>query len=129
ARQTLTLWEVTGIGGTHALFLHPPPSRMTPLTAPIPGRYAVLEGKHIGRQWLEGSILPLSAQGAAIRASALIPPLSTLKMWIAEIEVGGGPGELYAKVVDESATSESSFVVRFTAMPPEMTQYLGSRSE
>jgi hypothetical protein len=28
ARQTLSVWEATGIGGAHALFLHPPPSRM-----------------------------------------------------------------------------------------------------
>src|SRR5262249_3366000 len=42
ARQPLTVWEVTGMGGVHALLLHPPPSRMTLLTAPILVRYAVL---------------------------------------------------------------------------------------
>jgi hypothetical protein len=43
-----------------------------------------------------------------------------------EIEVGAGPGELYAKVVEAAPTSGSGFIVRFTAMAPEMTQYLRS---
>ena len=77
-RQTLTVWEVTGIGGVHALFLHPPPSRMTLLAAPIPVRYAVLEDKYVGRNVLdwqrraplrEGRRDPVVCAGAAARQS------------------------------------------------------------
>jgi adenylate cyclase len=126
ARQTLTVWEVTGIGGVHALFLHPPPSHMTPLAAPLPVRYAVLEGKYVGRDVLDGSIVRLSEKGAEIQSSAPVPLLGNLKIWMPEVEVGTGPGELYAKVVEEAPASGSGFIVRFTAMTPEMTQYLRS---
>src|SRR5262249_61421794 len=66
ARLPLTVWEVTGIGGPHSLFLHPPPSLMIPLEVPIAVRYAVLEGKHVGRDVLDGSIVRLSEKGAEI---------------------------------------------------------------
>jgi adenylate cyclase len=127
ARQTLIAWEVTGIGGVHALFLNPPSSRMTLLTTPIPIRYAVLEDKYVGPQVLDGSVVRLSEKGAEIRSSAPVPLLGNLKIWMPEIEVGAGPGELYAKVVEASPTSGSVFIVRFTAMAPEMTQYIRSR--
>jgi adenylate cyclase len=124
ARQTLTVWEVTGIGGVHALFVHPPPSGTTLLVAPIPVRYAVLEDKYVGRNVLDGSVVRLSETGAEIQSSAPVPLLCNLKIWIPEIEAGAGPGEIYAKVVEESPTSEAGFIVRFTAMAPEITQYI-----
>jgi adenylate cyclase len=108
----------------HALFLHPPPSHMTLLAAPIPVRYAVLEDKYVGRHVLDGSVVRLSEKGAEIRSSAPVPLLGNLKIWIPEIEAGAGPGEIYAKVVEESLTSGSGFIVRFTAMAPEMAQYV-----
>ena len=126
-RQTLTVWEVTGIGGVHALFLHPPPSRMTLLAAPIPVRYAVLEDKYVGRNVLDGSVVRLSEKGAEIRSSAPVPLFGNLKIWMPEIEAGAGPSELYAKVVEESPTSGAGFIVRFTAMAPEMVQYVRGR--
>jgi PAS domain S-box-containing protein len=128
ARQTLTVWEVTGIGGVHALFLHPPSSSMTLLAAPIPVRYAVLEGKYVGRDVLEGNVVCLSEKGAEIRSSALVPLLGNLKIWMPAIEAGESLGEIYAKVVEESLTSGSGFIVRFTAMAPEMMQYIRSQS-
>ena len=127
ARQTLIAWEVTGIGGVHALFLHPPPSHMTLLVAPILVRYAVLEDKYVGRHVLDGSVVRLSEKGAEIRSSAPVPLLGNLKIWMPESEAGAGPGEIYAKVVEESPTSGSGFIVRFTAMAPEMVQYVRSR--
>src|SRR5262249_48899794 len=128
AREPLTVWETTGIGGTHGLFLHPPPSRMTTLAVPIPVQYSILEGKHVGRDVLDGSIVRLSETGAEIRSSASVPPpLSNLKMWIIGIETRGRPCELYAKLVEASETGESTFIVRFTALAPEVTQYLRER--
>ena len=127
ARQTLIAWEVTWIGGVHALCVHPPPSRMTRLAAPLPVRYAVLEDKYVGRNVLDGSVVRLSEKGAEIRVSAPVPLLGNLKIWIPELEAGAGPGELYAKVVEASPTSGSGFIVRFTAMAPEMVQYIRGR--
>ena len=100
---------------------------MTLLVAPIPVRYAVLEDKYVGRQVLDGSVVRLSEKGAEIRPAAPVPLLSNLKIWMPEVAAGTGPGELYAKVVEASPTSGSGFIVRFTALAPEMTQYVRSR--
>jgi PAS domain S-box-containing protein len=137
ARQPVSVWEVTGIGGAHALFRRPPASPMILLAAPIPIRYAVLEGKHVGRAVHDGSIVRLSEKGAEIHApkgaeidaSAPPPPYSNVKIWIPEVEVGDGPGELYAKVVDEPLEDGAGFVVRFTAMAPELARYVHGRLE
>jgi hypothetical protein len=43
--------------------------------------------------------------------------------------VGDGPGELYAKVVDEPLEDGAGFVVRFTAMAPELARYVHGRLE
>ena len=69
--------------------------------------------------------MPESGCGQAIRA--IPPPLINLKMWIIGIETRGRPCELYAKLVEASATGESTFMVRFTAIAPEVTQYLRER--
>ena len=127
ARQPLGVWEVTGIGGPHALFLHPASSRMILLAAPIPVRYAVLADKHVGRNVVDGSVVRLSEKNAEIRSSAPVPLLSNVKIWIPEIEASASPGELYAKVVEAAATDRSGFIVRFTAIAPDITKYLQHR--
>jgi len=50
-----------------------------------------------------------------------------VKIWIPEIEASASPGELYAKVVEAAATDRSGFIVRFTAIAPDITKYLQHR--
>jgi hypothetical protein len=100
---------------------------MTLLAAPILVRYAVPEDKYVGRNVLAGSVVRLSEKGAEIRSFVSVPLLSNPKIWMPELEAGAGPGELYAKVVEESPTSGAGFIVRFTAMAPEMMQYVRGR--
>jgi PAS domain S-box-containing protein len=126
-QHALTMWEVRGIGGTHALFLPPRPSHMVPLAAPIPVRYAVLENKQVGRTMLDGRVVRLSDRGAEIRSSAPVPLLSNLKIWMPGIDTSAAPGELYAKIVAPAPPGASGFIVRFTSMAPEMTRYLRAR--
>src|SRR5947208_8648172 len=60
------------------------------------------------------------------------PPRSTLFPYTTlfrspEIEAIASPGELYAKVVEAAATDRSGFIVRFTAIAPDITKYLQHR--
>lgn len=128
ARQPLTVSEVTGIAGTHGLYLNPPPSRMTRLDTPIPVRYALLEGKHVGGEVLDGHLVRLSEKGAELRPAAPLPPLSNVKMWIGDAQGDGPAGDVYAKVVDESSGATPGVIVRFTSMTPDVRRYLANRA-
>lgn len=126
-RQPLTVWEVTGIGGVHELFLDQQAARMVSLAEPLSIRYAVVDGKHVGREVFAGNVIRLSEIGAEVETRTQMPPLSNLKIWISGFDIGADTGELYAKVVDDSAESGDGMVVRFTAVDPEVRTYLRSR--
>jgi PAS domain S-box-containing protein len=121
ARREMTVWQVVGIGGSHALHLELSESPMIVLAAALPIRFAVLEEKHVGQSTLEASITRLSVKGADIRSDSAVPPLSNLKIWIPRI-VGeaGEPAEIYAKVVAGTPEAGAGFAVRFTAMAPDV---------
>jgi PAS domain S-box-containing protein len=127
ARSEMTVWEVTGIGGAHDLHLDVTEAPMVALPAEIPIRYAVLEEKHVGRSVMEASIVRLSLKGAEVRSEAAVPPLSNLKIWIPDADAGTDAAELYAKVVEGTPGGAPGFVVRFTAMAPEVTELLRRR--
>jgi PAS domain S-box-containing protein len=132
AREPLTVWEVTGIGGAHELFLRDagePP--LTLLAAEIPVRYAVLEGKVVGSDVFEGGFVALSPRCGEIRSTAPVPAMSNVKIWVTEHELaeGGEPAEIYAKVLETPATSGPGFVIRFTTMAPDLAERLHRRLE
>jgi len=123
AKRELTLWEVTGIQGSHDLFLPASEPPMVALAAAIPVRYAMLEQKHVGRSVFEGSFIRLSAKKAEVHSASLVPVLTNLKMWILGAGAGPEPAELYAKVVEIHA-AQGRFTIRFTGMAPEAEHYL-----
>jgi PAS domain S-box-containing protein len=127
ASQPITAWEVTGLGGAHGLYLRPPPTQMTALATPIPVRYALLEGKHVGGEALPGQLVRLSEKGAELRPAAPLPLLSNLKMWIGDVPGDVAAGELYAKVVEESREAPA-VILRFTSMTPEVRSALAGRA-
>jgi adenylate cyclase len=124
ARREMTVWEVVGIGGSHGLTLRAVEPVMVALASEIPIRYAVLEEKHVGRSMLDASFVRLSVKAAEVRSAVLVPPLSNLKIWIPEIEVGAPPFELYAKVLEGTPVVGTGFTVRFTSMAPEVAEHL-----
>jgi len=128
ARREMTVWPTIGIAGTHDLHLEVSEPPMASLAPPIAIRFAVLEEKHVGRSVLEGKITRLSVRGAEIRADTAVGPLSNLKVWIPGIEVGSAEEvEIYVKVVDGRPVDGAGFVVRFTAVPPDVASALRRR--
>jgi len=119
ARLALRVWEVTGIGGAHDLYLRDVGTPMVELAAEIPIRLALVENKLVKGQVRDGSVVRLSTRGAEIRSAVAVEPLSDVKIWLAA--AGLEPAELYAKVVEGTG---AGFVVRFTAMPPGLVEDL-----
>jgi len=128
ARRAMTVWQVNGIGGVHDLHLDMPEPPMVALAEPLALRYAVLQDKHVGSSVLDARLARLSATGAEIRTEAAVAPLSNVKIWIPGIEAGGEPAEIYAKVVAGQPAEGPGFVVRFTAVTPEVIAALQRRA-
>ena len=121
ARQPVTVWDVTGIGGVHDLYLGEAGTPMLTLAVEIPIRHALVENKLVKGQVLDGSVVRLSTRGAEIRSAVPLEPLSDVKIWLAGPAAGREPAELYAKVVEGTGTG---FVIRFTALPPGLVEDL-----
>src|SRR5262249_4558327 len=126
ARRAITVWQVDGIGGSHDLYLDAAEPPMVPLAEAIAVRYAVLEGKHVGGSVLDARGVGLSSVGAELRAETAVGALSNVKIWV-PTPGGGEPAEIYAKVVDERPADGPGFVVRFTAVTPEVLEALQRR--
>jgi PAS domain S-box-containing protein len=128
ARRLMTVRQVDGIGGRHNLYLDAPEPPMVALAETVPIRFAVLQDKHVGQSVLAAGLTRLSATGAEIRAETTVAPLSNVKIWIADVGDGGEPVEIYAKVVQGQPMEGLGFVVRFTAVTPEVVAALQRRA-
>ena len=80
------------MGGEHNLFLPEQQEDLSPLTAEIEIRYAVLEEKFAGRTVLEGRLVKLSTSEAEVLSEHPVPPLSNLKSKSSTPSGGWPPG-------------------------------------
>jgi adenylate cyclase len=111
-------YDLKAIGGEWNLRLPERVETYQDLPEPIPARFALLEGKHVGELDNEGEIVSLSQRGGWMTTRASLAELTNLKMRVigrAEI-----PTDLYAKVVQAGA---GRVELRFTSTPPEVASF------
>ena len=124
ASHSLQLYEIGGIGAPFDLTLPVKSKALLPLPQRLPIRFTILEEKFVGRTVYEGSLASLSDIEAGIESSQPLTPLSNLKIEVVPA-VGGCPGgEIYAKVLSESAAAPTQVRVRFTSVAPELKTWL-----
>ncbi len=117
----VTLFEVRGTGGDPPLSVPFHDLVMVPLTAPVPVRLSLVEGKDVGEVTHAGELVKLSPKGAEIRCSESIIPLSNVR-----ITLEGQTGDLYAKVLTPEAGDDGMMTLRFTSVPPSLDSKLKS---
>ncbi|MGB7442035.1 MAG: adenylate/guanylate cyclase domain-containing protein [Coleofasciculaceae cyanobacterium] len=120
--QPITIYDVVGIGGIYNLFLSKEKDTFFPLPEAIPLQYTILEGKSVGENVFNGSVVKLSAKGAKIdsnhrRKDDLPPELSNIKINFLDSTQTEASEDIYAKVLDRP-TENGSFYIHFTAKPP-----------
>ncbi len=136
----ISLYEVSGIGGAHNIFLPEDHDAYIVLKSEVPILYGLLEGKHLDELEFEGTLVRLSAKGAEVRSSYLPPVLSNLKLTLVlnpavqpardgrangiECTEPEYLGDIYAKVMVKRVLDETGFFVRFTSLPPRVSEYL-----
>jgi len=112
----LTLSEVVGIGPPYDLALPTRDEELKPLETPIPVKWAVLDGKHLGEDRSLGDLVALSDTSGLLRADIGLEVLANVLFTLVDTPEAG---EVYAKVV---AVSAEGATLRFTSLPPQVQE-------
>jgi adenylate cyclase len=130
-RQSIIIYDITGISGKYNLFLSKEKEEFFLLPEEIPLQYAVLDGKRISSTLFKGSLVKLSAKEAKVRCDSggesCIPiPMSNIKL---NLLIQNNQAELsediYAKIVERPA-EDGSFYAHFTSRPPSIEALLNT---
>jgi adenylate cyclase len=123
SEAALRIYEVGGIGGTYNLALQGRALALVTLTRRIPLRYAVLEGKDVGKTGLEGTVVRLSKSCIEVVLDTPVETMTNLKMNLAAVDEKLSTRSFYGKVIKRSDDQDHLHLVHFTSVPPEIDSY------
>jgi len=123
AEVPLTIYEVGGIAGPYNLAIdRDEPARVT-LVSQIPLEYKLLGGKHVGKKGMKARILKLSKKSCELALTEPFPLLANMKMNLGDVDEELASKDFYGKVIEQSRKQANTYLVRFTAVPPEISAY------
>jgi adenylate cyclase len=122
--EPIAIYEVSGIGGVHNLFLPEHQEVLSPLEVEIPVQYTVLEEKFAGRTVFWGRFVKLSTREAELHTETPVALLSDLRIQLMKNNGEVMEGDLFAKVLSNPTERSARFLVRFTSIPPEVKAFL-----
>jgi len=120
---SIRVYEIGGIAGSYNLALQDKDTDLATLTQPLPMRYSILKGKHIVEKGLEGILVKLSKRGAEIVLNEPVEQYSNLKMNLNGVYEELSMKDFYGKVTDLPEKDGYRYLIRFTAVPPEVVSY------
>jgi adenylate cyclase len=120
----ITLYAVSGIGGTHSLCLPTPTETRVLLPQALNIRYTVLEGKFAGSTMYGGRVIKLATRTAELHLEQPVAAFSNLKLHLLRPTGEVVPGELFGKVVDILPEDTCGVVVHFTSIPEAARTFL-----
>jgi len=129
AEALMTIYEVGGIAGEYNLVLDRKESGMVTLARLIPLRYTLIDEKHVGKKGAEGRITRLSKRSCDIELNKPVSPLTNIKMNLLDVDMDLGTKDFYGKVIKQSTNNDYIHLVRFTAIPPEVSSYFQSHRQ
>lgn len=119
----IRVYEIGGIAGSYNLSLLEKNTELATLTKKLPMRYSILKGKHIEERGLEGFLVKLSKKGAEIVLNEPVKQYSNLKMNLNNVYEELSVKDFYGKVTDLPEKNGYNYLIRFTAVPPEVVSY------
>ena len=123
AEVPLTIYEVGGIAGPYNLVIERDEPAKVTLMSQIPVEYKILGGKHVGKKGMKGRIVKLSKKGCEVALTEPLALLANMKMNLGDVDEELAAKDFYGKVIDQSKKQENTYLVRFTAVPPEISAY------
>ncbi|CAN1212735.1 Guanylate cyclase domain-containing protein [Tumidithrix helvetica PCC 7403] len=112
------------IGGINELALPEDKETLIKLANPIAIEWNLLEGKQVSDKRFVGSLIELSANNAKIRTDRILEPLTNLQIALLNSEAETRMEDVYAKVVEVNSEDLSYCWIRFTAVPPDVAEWL-----
>jgi len=85
-----------------------------------PKSNTLLEGKNVEKKGLEGSVVRLSQNCAEITWGAPVEMMTNIKMNLLGVDERLLARDFYGKVIKRSEQNGPNYIVRFTAVPPEV---------
>ncbi|MBD2597586.1 adenylate/guanylate cyclase domain-containing protein [Nostoc spongiaeforme FACHB-130] len=124
-RESITIYEVHGVGGQYNLFLPNDDGEMVTLTQPVLVEYTILQGKQAVGTAFPGELISLSPKVAQMRSLNSLEVLNNLKLKLLNTELSTEE-DIYAKVMKKSEVDEHLVTIRFTSVPPKAIAVLES---
>jgi adenylate cyclase len=121
--DTTIVHEVRGIDGDFGLSLSEVADEFVTLDEAVALSFTVVVGKHLGGEWLSGSLIRLSARKAEILCDAAVELRSNLKIQIEAKTVSPLAREFYAKITDTLDAGPRGFCIHITSLPPELASW------
>jgi len=119
--EVLKLYEIGGIGGRFNLHLPKHEEILIQLSQPIPIQFTRLEGKYLSKETSKSLIIELSPTSGVIVCNQPIDLLENIRFNLQiNHKKASGLGDIYAKVLKQLPHQQNAFLVRFTAVPPEV---------
>jgi len=124
--QPITIYDVKGIEGKYNVALPEIEEKFLTLKAPIPVQFKVLEDKHVGENLFRGTLVKLANGSAEMLSENPVPVLCNIRMVLIVEVLQCRQKEIYAKVMATELEHIQGLYIRFTNMPPEVSQWLQS---
>ena len=121
----ITIYEVESMGDDKALALPRREVKWISVEPPVPLTFQRLSGKDVAREKQDGLLVRMSTEQVEIQSQTPPPQLTDLKVAIKLTGLAGRVNAFYGKVIGPGPT-ETSFLLRFTAMPNDARYYLES---
>jgi class 3 adenylate cyclase len=118
----ITIYDVGGLGGNYRLALPQRDIHWTDVRPALPLTFRFLTEKEVVGEEHDGLLVRLSAQKAEIQSQILPSKFTDLKLLLKPTDIVLTTAGIYGKVVERSS-AKGSFVLHFTAVPPEARKY------
>jgi adenylate cyclase len=133
-KQPITIYQVGGIEGEFTLTLpEQSPTEFWPVQPPLSLDVTILEGKHVGATAFPGQLIALAQSMAEIQVQQELQPLTNVKISVFDKSGTLLSDELYAKVIEPSESTASTFKIALTSIPtiiePVFLQYREASNE
>jgi adenylate cyclase len=77
----------------------------------------------VGKKGIKGHIVKLSKKGCEVALTEPLALLANMKMNLGDVDEELAAKDFYGKVIEQSRKQLNTYLVRFTAVPPEISAY------
>jgi class 3 adenylate cyclase/HAMP domain-containing protein len=119
----IRIYEVGGIGAPYHLALEEKDPTPVVLATRVPLLYTVLDGKDVGIDQHEASVISLSKKGAEVELEQPLDLLTNIKMNLKDVSDQLASRDFYGKLMEAASADRRRYAVRFTSVTPEVTAY------